>query len=442
MPGKTTRLQNSRLATNQKLVDRYVRLYDYSLTEQITMRKINLENTIAAGKRTIKEINQKLILNLIREQQPISRVEIARQTQLQRSTVTIITNRLLQQQWICEGESGRYGGGRRPKNLYLNTNRFHVLGVEVSKDETILALADLNGKLLSREYMKTKVDDSRFFVHLGEKIQRFSKQSRSRTGIKVAGVGVGLPGYIEKTTGRIIAAENFGWMDVAAGDYLRKRFDLPIYFGNTAKLAAFAEMWFAESKHGSLHNFVYVTTRDGLGTGIVLNGEIYNGARDGAAEFGHFSLFPDGERCVCGNYGCWELYASDMATVKRYLLSLNGSERPPRGSAPLTIGKVIERAHRGDKAACEALQTTAKYLGLGITNLVFGLNPERVIVGDELVHAWDIIGEIICSTVQSRVPSYYADDLKITCSSIKEMPSLLGAIALVLANLFSFATNP
>ena len=442
MPGKTTRLQNSRLATNQKLVDTYVRLYDYSLTEQITMRKINLENTIAAGKRTIKEINQKLILNLIREQQPISRVEIARQTQLQRSTVTIITNRLLQQQWICEGESGRYGGGRRPKNLYLNTNRFHVLGVEVSKDETILALADLNGKLLSREYMKTKVDDSRFFVHLGEKIQRFSKQSRSRTGIKVAGVGVGLPGYIEKTTGRIIAAENFGWMDVAAGDYLRKRFDLPIYFGNTAKLGAFAEMWFAESKNGSLHNFVYVTTRDGLGTGIVLNGEIYNGARDGAAEFGHFSLFPDGERCVCGNYGCWELYASDMATVKRYVLSLNGSERPPRGSSPLTIGKVIERAHRGDKAACEALQTTAKYLGLGITNLVFGLNPERVIVGDELVHAWDIIGEIICSTVQSRVPSYYADDLKITCSSIKEMPSLLGAIALVLANLFSFATNP
>src|SRR5262245_33289915 len=129
-----------------------------------------------------------------------------------------------------------------------------------------------------------------------------------------------------------------------------------------------------------------------------------------------------------------------MATVKRYLHSVNGS-RPPRGSAPLTIRKVIERAHRGDKDACEALQTTAKYLGLGITNLVFGLNPERVIVGDELVHAWDIIGDIIHSTVHSRVPSYYADDLKITSSFIKEMPSLLGAIALVLANLFSFSTN-
>ena len=404
------------------------------------MRKINLENTNAAGKRTIKEINQKLILNLIREQQPISRVEIARQTQLQRSTVTIITNRLLQQKWICEGESGRYGGGRRPKNLYLNTNRFHVLGVEVSKDETILALADLNGKLLSREYVKTNVDDPRFFARLGEKIQRFSKQSRSRMGIQVAGIGVSLPGYIEKTTGRIIAAENFGWMNVPAGEHLRKRLDLPIYFGNTAKLAAFAEIWFAESKNGSLRNFVYVTTRDGLGTSIVLNGEIYNGARDGAAEFGHFSLFPDGERCVCGNYGCWELYASDMATVKRYLLSLNGSE-PPRGLASLTIRKVIERAHRGDKAACEALQTTAKYLGLGITNLVFGLNPGRVIVGDELVHAWDIIGDIIHSIVHGRVPSYYADDLKITSSFIKEMPSLLGAIALVLSNLFSFSTN-
>ena len=405
------------------------------------MRKINLENTNAAGKKTIKEINQKLILNLIREQQPISRVEISKQTKLQRSTVTNITNRLLQHKWIYQGESGRYGGGRRPKNLYLNPERFHAVGVEVGKDETTLALADLNGKLLGREYMKTKVDDSRFFARLAEKIQRFSEQTRSQTGIEVADVGVGLPGYLEKTTGKIIAAENFGWMNVPAGEHLRKRLNVPVYFENNAKLAAFAEIWFGESQNGGLRNFVYVTTRDGLGTSIILNGEIYNGARDGAAEFGHFSLFPDGERCVCGNYGCWEMYASDMATVKRYLQSLNGSETPLRNPTQISIHEVIERAHGGEEAACKALQSTAKYLGLGITNLVFGLNPEMVIVGDELVYAWDIIGEIIHSTVHSRVPHYYSEGLRITSASVKEMPSLLGAIALVLSNVFSFSKS-
>ncbi len=406
------------------------------------MRKLDLQNTKGAGKSTIKEINQKLILNFVREHQPISRAEISKRTKLQRSTVTIITNRLLTRKWIYEGESGRYGGGRRPKNLYLNPKKLLVLGVEVGREETILALADLNGELLERAYFKTSLEDSAFFTRLSKKIRSFSQQSRSRRGVEVAGVGVGLPGYIEKSSGKIIAAENFGWFNVPAGDQLRKHLDLPIYFENNAKLAAFAELWFGKNKNGAPRNLVHITTRDGLGTGLILNGEIFNGARDGAAEFGHFSLFPDGERCVCGNYGCWEVYASDMATVKRYVQSLNGSADKPQFPEKLGIRDVIEAARRGEEAARMALQSTARYLGLGISNLLFGLNPELVIVGDELAGAWDLIEEEIIATVRSRVPSYYLEGVEIVASSIKETPILLGAIALVLADIFSISNHP
>ncbi len=406
------------------------------------MKKIDLHNTNSAGKKTIKEINQKLVLNLIREHQPISRAEIAKRTKLQRSTVTIISNRLLSRKWIYEGESGRYSGGRRPKHLYLNPKRLYALGVEVGKEETIVALADLNGELQGREYIKTTLDDPKFFSRLGERIRKFSSHSLSRKRISLGGVGVGLPGYIEKETGRIIAAENFGWMNVPAGEQLRKHLEMPVFFENNAKLAAFAEIWFGEGKNGGARNLVYITTRDGLGTGLILNGEIFNGARDGAAEFGHSSLFPDGEKCVCGNHGCWEMYASDMATVKRYIQSLHGSEDPVSQPEKLGIREVIERAHRGEEAARKALQSTAEYLGLGISNLVFGLNPEMVVVGDELVGAWDIIEEVIVSTVRSRVPQYYLEGLRIKASSIKEAPTLLGAIALVLAHVFSISKHP
>src|SRR4030095_11369210 len=119
------------------------------------MRKISLENTNAAGKNTIKEINQKLILNLIREHQPISRAEIAGKTGLQRSTVTIITSRLLEDDWIYEGENGSLGAGRKPTNLYLNAGKFYSLGVQIGRRETLLALADVNGKIQRRQSLET-----------------------------------------------------------------------------------------------------------------------------------------------------------------------------------------------------------------------------------------------------------------------------------------------
>ncbi len=406
------------------------------------MRKIDLNNSERAGKHTIKEINQKLILNLIREQQPISRAEIAKKTKLQRSTVTIITNRLQQRKWIYEGETGHYSGGRRPTNLYLNEEQFHALGVAIGREDTTLAVADLNGKLLSREHIKTKTDDPKFFTHLSEKISKFAAQSTRRTGVSIAGVGIGLAGYIEKSSGKIIAAENFGWFNIAAGEQLRKHIKEPIYFENNAKLAAFAELWFGESRNGASRNLVYVTTHDGLGTGLILNGEIFNGARDGAAEFGHFSLFPDGERCVCGNYGCWEMYASDRATIKRYIHAFDNSKLPFQKPEKISILDVIERARQGEEAARKALDSTARYLGLGITNLILGLNPEMVILGDELATAWDLMEETILKTVQGRVPPYYLEGLKIKASTIKESPTLLGAVALVLANVFSISKNP
>jgi N-acetylglucosamine repressor len=405
------------------------------------MRKISLENTVPAGKKTIKEINQKLILNLIREHQPISRAEIAGKTGLQRSTVTIITNRLLEGDWIYEGENGSVGVGRKPTNLYLNAEKLYSVGVQIGRQETLLAVADVNGKIQSRRSLKTLPDASRFFPKLAREIKELAGSPRLRSRTEVAGVGVSLPGYLEKASGRLIAAENFGWINVPAGEWMRKYLDVPVYFENNAKLSAFAEIWFGDNRDRHLQNFICITTRDGIGTGIIINGEIYNGARDGAAEFGHVSLFPYGERCACGNYGCWEVYASDMATIKRYLQGNRRRESPKRPAQDVTIHEIIGRAHRGEKAAQMALQGTARYLGLGIANLVFGFNPEMIIVGDSLKDAWDFIGDIILSTVRSRVPGYYIEELRIIPSSIKENPSLLGAIALVLAHNFTIARS-
>lgn len=403
------------------------------------MRKIDLVNTNAADKKTIKEINEKLILNVIRELQPISRVRISRQTGLQRSTVSIITARLIEEGWISEGESAQAEFGRKPQNLYLNAGKFHVLGVEVGGGKSTLALADANGVILSRWYQATTGRGPSFFRRLGKRISDSIKEAEERAGTPVDAVGVSLPGYIETKSGRIIGAENLGWRDLDAGDYLRESVDRPIFFGNNAKLAAFSEVWFSSSSQKDLRHFVYIITRDGLGTGFIIDGEIYNGARDGAAEFGHFSLFPYGKRCSCGNLGCWEVYASDLAAVDAYhqRCAKEGRDVPE----DVTIESIIERAREGEKIAVETLQKIGKYMGLGVANLVFGFNPEKIIVGDSLGKAWFIIGEIIKQTVRQRVPDYYLEGLEIEVASRGENACLLGAIALALAHKFSIS-NP
>ncbi|HLV01914.1 MAG TPA: ROK family transcriptional regulator [Acidobacteriota bacterium] len=403
------------------------------------MRKIDLVNTNAADKRTIKEINEKLILNVIREFQPISRVRISKRTGLQRSTVSIITARLIKEGWISEGESAQAEFGRKPQNLYLNAGKFHVLGVEVSGGESTLALADANGIILRRWYQATSGNGASFFRDLGRRISNCIREAEESSGTPVDAIGVSLPGYIETKSGRIIGAENLGWRDLDAGEYLRESVELPMFFGNNAKLAAFSEVWFNSTSGRNLRHFVYIITRDGLGTGFIIDGEIYNGARDGAAEFGHFSLFPYGRRCSCGNYGCWEVYASDLAAVRIY------RERSARMgiSVPsdITVEAIIERAREGERVAIETLEKVGTYLGLGVANLVYGFNPQKVIVGDSLGKAWFILGKIVEKTVRQRVPDYYLEGLEIEVASRGENSCLLGAVALALAHKFSIS-NP
>ena len=115
---------------------------------------------------------------------------------------------------------------------------------------------------------------------------------------------MGLPGYIERSTGKVLAAENFDWFGIEAGRLLSKRLPFPFYYENNAKLSALAEAWCSKPGAKRLHNFVFVTMRGGLGTGVIVAGRILQGASSAAAEFGHTILYPDGRRCPCGNTGC------------------------------------------------------------------------------------------------------------------------------------------
>jgi predicted NBD/HSP70 family sugar kinase len=381
----------------------------------------------ALRKSALRQANERLVLNTIRQNPSISRSDIARMTGLSASSVTFIVDRLMRNRWICEEKNGNHSQvGRRPTALKLRPEVMMAIGVEIARSGTRIVLADLTGAILQRKTVPWHLNNE----ILLDRVRTAIRSMLDRVGVKrVLGVGVSSPGTIHRPAGKV-TAENLGWNGVEVEQLLRNSLTVPFYLENNAKLSALAERWFVEPGQKLLQDFVFVTLKEGLGTGVILNGHIMQGATGAAAEFGHTIVYPDGRRCMCGNRGCWEQYAS--ADALRRLYAEQCGSRTVK-AAP-DAEDVISLARGGDKTAGRVLRETATQLGLGFCNLIMALNPEAIIVGDYAAVAWDLIEDCVWEVLKSRIPHYYLAGVRIFPSAHAAESSLLGALALVFSH--------
>jgi predicted NBD/HSP70 family sugar kinase len=384
----------------------------------------------ALKKSALREANERLVLNTIRQNPSLSRADIVRITGLSPSSVTFIVKRLKSDDIISECKTENWSQvGRLPTAIRLRSNARVGIGVELGLTGGRVIVADLSDAIVSRKTIPWHANHNVFLDKVHKAILTLAGQYSAD---QVLGVGVALPGFIDRSTGRVIAAENVQWFGVEVGEILRRNLDVPIYFENGAKLSALAEMWSADRERQSMRDFVSVVARGGLGTGVIINGEILQGSTFGASEFGHIPLCPDGRKCNCGNSGCWEQYASDFALTRLY------GERAqlPAGQA-LEPEAIIERARAGDAVATEVLRETAQYIGLGFVNLIMALNPQAIVVADYIADAWDLLEDTVWGVLRRRVPAYYLSAIRIVPSRHRADAPLAGAVALVLSRFFN-----
>lgn len=405
------------------------------------MRKIDLRNTGPASHQALRDFNELLVLNAIREVQPISRVDIAERTGLEGSTVSKIVGRLLASEFVYEdgvGPASRLGG-RKKRFLHLNPDRAYAVGIDVGPRETAIALSDFSGRILRSTAIDNKRSPQEALAEVARAVRKILRHAPDRS--RVRGIGVSLIGLVDPVTGRVLAGENLGWgEDVPVGALLKKalKTDLPIYFENDARLSALAELWFGKEAVRQARELVFLDVGEGVGSGIVIGGQLYSGSVHGAGEFGHISIDPKGPACSCGGRGCLELFASDPATVRRYQALCRSEGHGAEASATLSIREVVSRARRGDSAAVEALRQTAEYLGRGLVPIAYSVNPELIVIGGPITEAWEIIYRELRRTLAAQVTRFYLDHLTIVRSSLEYKPSLVGCVALVLARAFSF----
>jgi predicted NBD/HSP70 family sugar kinase len=392
------------------------------------MRRLDLKKTQAARLNTIRDINRQIVLNYVREREPISRAEIARETLLQRSTISAIVEDLTREGLVEEVGEGESTGGRRPTMLKLRAAGAIAVGVSITPTCTTIATSDLAGRVIDQHEFLT--DPDKTLSQVIEVVRDFSVRSPG----SIEGVGISLPGLVDPSTGNALYIPYFLWRDLPISEMIAKAVGLPVVIDNDANAMALAELWFGRPEVNAARDFIMVLVAEGVGTGIIFDGQVYRGQRGAAGEFGHMVI---GEHapvpCSCGSDDCWEAFASERAAIARYRKLAKISNKNQ-----ITFKELVDRALGGEENARIALVETARYLGVGISNLIIGFSPEAVVVGGEIARAWDLIEDALTEAIEHSVRRGLPS-ARILPSTLGTTPTLRGALSLVLASKFAAA---
>lgn len=403
------------------------------------MRKINPNDFHIATRSTSREVNLRIALNLIREQQSISRADLARRMKIGRGTVSVLVNQLIKDELIYEGVTGEAARGRKPTFLHIRTQDRWVVAIDIRYSQTFLMLTDFGGRQVALESFETLFSVEELVKELASRIKRLLKTHLSKGHCE--GIGLVVPGIVDPGSGRVVNAPALGWLNVEIKDQLARATELPIHIENAARACALAQLWMRKQSEQTCSNFVYVSVSDGVGVGVVVRGELVRGRNYQAGEFGHIPLSEGGPRCLCGSAGCWEAYVSNMATLARYFgtdLTKFEPKMPLHSTGgAFTVSDLILRARSTDPKAKAAIEETAHYLGMGLSIVVNALNPDRIFLGGEITLAWDLIEPIVRSSLARRSMTETAASTPIEVSIGFDHPRLRGAAALVAAPTFA-----
>jgi predicted NBD/HSP70 family sugar kinase len=377
------------------------------------------------------------IVELVWREKQISRAEIARRLDLSRSTVSEIVADLLSTRLVAEVGSGESLGGRRPIVLEFQDDAYGILGVDMGASHIGVALTDLRGHVVAWEEqphpVRTDPTGARALViELARKCLAAQKGGRAR----LVGVGVAVPSPVDPRhpdeLSRVVLP---AWEGRGVQQELRAAFGRPVLVDNDANLGALAESWWGASR--GVEDSAYIKVATGVGSGHILAGKIYRGARGTAGEIGHMSIDPHGPVCLCGLRGCLSTFIGTEALVARTreLVRDNPTSTLARGKQ--TITTIEDAALAGDPLALRVVEEAADYLGTAVAGLLNLMNPAVVSIGGSLARLGDRLILPLRASVRARTLVTSVADAAIVASELGERDVAVGAATLVLSSMLA-----
>jgi len=308
----------------------------------------------------------------------------------------------------------------------------NFIGVDLGGTNIKAGVVDEDANLLARVSIETQAD--RGPEHVLERMAQAADEARKKAGLKwpdIAAVGVGSPGPMDGKTGIVLECPNLpGWRNVPVVDKMQQKLGVTVYLENDANAAGFGEYWKGAGQGATC--MIQLTLGTGVGGGIVINGQVWRGIDDCAAELGHMVIKYDGVRCGCGSHGCIEAYGSATALVRIAREKLDAG-RPSilhdwvKSGQKLTAKLVADAAHQGDALAREIYREVGTYLGVAIASFCNIFNPEKVVLSGGMSQAGDILFGPIREEVNRRAVAPAARRVQILPASLGDDAGIIGA---------------
>jgi glucokinase-like ROK family protein len=385
----------------------------------------------------IRKFNTTVILDVLRRFAPLSRAELAARTGLNRSTVSIIINSLIEEGFIQETDLQSSKVGRPGMLLVLNPKGGCAVGLEIGVDFISIILTDFTAQVLWREHTITDPhQDQIAILDRAAELTQAALQVGQDLGLRPLGIGLGVPGLVDGRQGKLVFAPNLKWFNVPLRLMWSQRFVLPVFVENEANAAALGEYYFGSAR--GVDDFIYLSAGIGLGGGIMIGGKLFRGSTGYASEVGHMTIDPDGDLCGCGKRGCWETLVGPRAVLRRvrHILEAGAPSSLPAivggDLHQMTIEDVFTAAQQNDPVALNALEEVGNNLGIGVANLVNIFNPQLIVLGGALNLASPILLPQIEGVVCSAALKPPCENVQITGSAHGADACVMGAIALVL----------
>lgn len=372
-----------------------------------------------ATRQQTRNHNTRLVLKTIYEQEGISRADIARATSLTRPTVSTIVSDLLHDQLVAETGLGPSAGGKPPTLLEVNTNAHRLLCLDLGSREFRGTLINLRGGVTERAHFATEGKTGQQALEL---VYRLVEHLRAVSPVPLLGIGIGTPGLVEPKTGVVRQAVNLDWHDLPLKARLEERFAIATYVANDSQAAAMGESTFGVGRDS--RNLILIKIGQGIGAGIVLDGQPLYGDGFAAGEVGHVVVDDQGPRCSCGNQGCLETFCSTRAIVRRASDLMRIED--------LTWDGLVEAFGHGDQRTQDAVRQSGRYLGIAIANLIAAFNVHHIVLSGRVSHFGELFLQAAQTEARRRALPAMVDETTLSYSVLGEDVVVLGSSALVL----------
>ena len=365
--------------------------------------------------------NQQLVLRTIFDHGKISRADVARQTKLTRVTVSEIVSDLIDTGLVAEVGMGTSAGGKTPILLSVVDDSYHMIGVDLANDEIRGAVVNLRGEIRHALSLPLESVDSEVSLN---QVYELLDALIAQTDRPLLGIGIGTPGLLDTTNGIVRHAVNLGWVDLPLGSLLQDRYAVPVYVANDSQVSALAEHIFGAGRRES--SLVVVRVGRGIGAGVILDRQLFQGEGFGAGEIGHIGLRSDGDRCRCGNDGCIETVGSTLAIVRRVQAAASHL-----GAAP-DMEDILAAFEAGDPVVRQIIQEAGRAVGFGVACLTSSLNIRHVLLVGSVTRFGEFWLQAVREEMNRCTLPALAAETRLAFGEIGGNAVILGACALLM----------